>query len=560
MFLVDSQTLNVAAPDTSATYWVQPYYLAAGGQLVIDGTYPAARYFSFTTYGANGVPIGDVDLHDTQIVPQPGSVNPYTTPNPPTDPAQLQYSVRVVASPPSSTTDNTLDGLPSGQSSGLGFLVYRLYLPTTPATGGVALPQITATAGPLPACTTSQQDRFNDLLRPVAYALVKANAPDPSQVTRGTDLFRLVAVTAGLFPNPDNQYLAEATNWSPGTVVVIRGKAFTFPNTQNGASVTEPTQLRYWSLCSNLLRLPYPVVQCASDAQTVVNAQGYYLYAISMPQDKPANATAANGVTWLPWATPRQSIGGVPPNTAYLRTMLPAPGFDQAVQAVPMPGPGEPAQQAAADAAAAMGEYYPVGAVCTIKQFETQGPMSCFNLGFIRPAARALPWSFDNWVAKRPPGTQLSRQETDVRIAVDLAVYQGYSSAHSWPRTRSASMASRRCCTIRGRLAGECARLCEAAGRADPGSARYEWQRAESTIVTESDDMQASAYIYRFSAPAHRQNRVFNRATRTWGQVTDIEPSPPPLPHRIGGPRRRRSGAPRCPTGGAAIRRQRPCF
>ena len=398
MFLVNNTTLNIAAPDTNATYWVQPYYLAAGRQLVIDGTYPAARYFSFTTYGANGVPIGGTDLHDTQIVPQPGSVNPFTTPNPPADPAQLQYSVRVVPSLPSSTTDNTLAGLPSGQSSGLGFLVYRLYVPTIPPTGGVRLPRITTTAGPLPACRTSQQDLFNNLLRPIAYALVKANAPDPSQVTRGTNLFRLVAQSAGLFPNPDNKYLAEATNWSPGTVIVIRGKAFTFPNTQSGASVTEPTQLRYWSLCSNLLRLPYPVVQCASDAQTVVNAQGYYLYAISMPQDKPANATAANGVTWLPWATPRQSIGGVPPNTAYLRTMLPAPGFDQAVQAVPTPSPDESAQQSAADAATAMGEYYPVGAVCTVRQFEIRGPMSCFNLDFIRPA-RALPWSFDNWVA-----------------------------------------------------------------------------------------------------------------------------------------------------------------
>ena len=49
------------------------------------------------------------------------------------------------------------------------------------------------------------------------------------------------------------------------------------------------------------------------------------------------------------------------------------------MQAVPTPGPGEPAQQAAADAATAMGEYYPAGAVCTVKQFETQGPMSCFN-------------------------------------------------------------------------------------------------------------------------------------------------------------------------------------
>jgi hypothetical protein len=129
---VSAQTLNVAAPDTHSNYWVQPYFLAPGQQLVIHGTYPASRYFSYTAYGADGLPINGTDLHDTQIAPDAGSVNPFTTPNPPADPAQLQYSVRVVSSQPPFTTDNTLAGLPSGPSSRLGFLVYRLYLSTKP--------------------------------------------------------------------------------------------------------------------------------------------------------------------------------------------------------------------------------------------------------------------------------------------------------------------------------------------------------------------------------------------------------------------------------------------
>ena len=32
------------------------------------------------------------------------------------------------------------------------------------------------------------------------------------------------------------------------------------------------------------------------------------------------------------------------------------------------------------------------------------------------------------------------------------------------------------------------------------------------------------------------QIRVFNGATRTIGQLTNIEPSPPPLPYRAGDP------------------------
>jgi hypothetical protein len=215
-------------------------------------------------------------------------------------------------------------------------------------------------------------------------------------VVRGADLFRRFGNLAGLFPNPDTAYVAEATDWRPGTVVVIRGKAFTFPDTRHGGSVTEPTQVRYWSMCSNVLAVPYPVAGCASDDETAVDAQGYYLYAISMPQDRPRNATAAHGVTWLPWATPRQSIRGIPPNITYLRTMLPASGFKQAAQAAqaaPIPTAGESAQQAAADAAAAMGSYYPTGAVCTTAQFETKGPLSCFNSGgTVPPELRDYPY------------------------------------------------------------------------------------------------------------------------------------------------------------------------
>jgi hypothetical protein len=58
--------------------------------------------------------------------------------------------------------------------------------------------------------------------------------------------------------------------------------------------------------------------------------------------------------------------------------MLPAADFNQAVQAVPQPSVGSTAEQNAAQAAAAMGPYYPVGVLCTKAQFEAKGPLSCF--------------------------------------------------------------------------------------------------------------------------------------------------------------------------------------
>jgi hypothetical protein len=144
--------------------------------------------------------------------------------------------------------------------------------------------------------------------------------------------------------------------------------------------VTTPTQLRYWSWCSNELADPYPAVQCAADDETVLDAQGYYTVVISMPQDRPRNATKANGVTWLAWenASTARSSAQVVPNIAYLRTMLPAAGFTQAAQGVPAPSAGASAQQLAEQAASAMGAYYPAGVYCTKSQFETQGPLSCF--------------------------------------------------------------------------------------------------------------------------------------------------------------------------------------
>ena len=45
----------------------------------------------------------------------------------------------------------------------------------------------------------------------------------------------------------------------------MRGKAPTFPDTRAGQPVTGNEQVRYWSMCTNEYRKPYPVSFCKRD-------------------------------------------------------------------------------------------------------------------------------------------------------------------------------------------------------------------------------------------------------------------------------------------------------
>src|SRR5262249_17563935 len=156
--------------------------------------------------------------HDNEIVPDSGSLNPFTTPAPPSDLDQRRYTARIVPSQPPPPSPNTLAGLPTGQASGLGFLVYRLYLPGTPhePAGGVPLPSLTVHGAPQPTCTAGQQAVFDRVLAPLFDAIVAANSPDPATVVRDPSLFRRAPSLGGLFPNPDNQYVLVASAWAPG--------------------------------------------------------------------------------------------------------------------------------------------------------------------------------------------------------------------------------------------------------------------------------------------------------------------------------------------------------
>jgi hypothetical protein len=364
--------MNFAFPETNATYWVMPYRLAKGDQLVAEGTFPSARFTSLTTYSVKGSPYDS--LADKQIAASSGSKNPFTDSNTGTSATQHRYRVTVQAGVPAGSGNNTLAATADKATSGAGFLGLRIYVPAKASdpTGGV----------PLPTLSIRHQDGSTSTFKTCADAgstkgpagplvgfirqLVKDNAPPGGfegcgKSTPKAPGFAVPNKVGGLFPNPYNKYLCTPLSYESGRVAVIRGKAPTFPNTRAGQSVLAKTQLRYWSLCQNQWQLPYPATSCAADYQTALDKDGRYTFVVSTPQDRPANATTDNKVTWISW-------GPTNVNSILLfRNMLPAGDFHNAVQNV----------QHGQDPASVMGSYFPTVTYCSKDAFAKGGPDAC---------------------------------------------------------------------------------------------------------------------------------------------------------------------------------------
>jgi hypothetical protein len=381
----DEETLNIAYPDTGATYWGVSYELAPGETLELRGTFPAARYASFISYRLTG---GAIDvLTDRDIEPDEGSANPFAGGDPDgphaytvvisgdeaaaDDPNVIGAKGDAAAEDPATTTTAGTDGedptpailLGSGGDDAVrGTTLLRVYLPddADDPTGGVGLPDVSVrssdgTVTEVPTCPEPGAS-------PNALAMVEANGPPTDRPAPPQPIFvRPEAGAARLYPNPDNVYIATIVEHEPGRLVVVRGLAPTFPDTAGGAAVGGDEQVRYWSMCTNEYRKPYPVTACAADEDTVLDGEGRYTYVISTPEDRPANATETEGVTWLDWGSTEVN------NLLLLRHMLASPDFDESAINL------EPG----ALATTTMGAYAPEGAYCTVADFESGGADGC---------------------------------------------------------------------------------------------------------------------------------------------------------------------------------------
>ena len=353
--IANRDVLNVAYPDAGATYFATQYRLVPGQRLELRASFPFARYTSFVTYGVNGSAVDS--LADIDIASDPGSDNPFTNPGASGDPALRRYTITVDPNAAPGGAGNVIAPLASPGTMAIGTIIQRIYVPDDAADvrAGVPLPSIVVRNADgsslnVPACLTQSPD-------PALVGFVNAFGPATDQPALDPPFVARPLGVGGLYANPDNTYVAAVVAHQPGRVVVVRALAPTFPNTRAGDPPTQASQLRYWSMCMNEYRKPYPVTGCAADDETALDSGGAYTFVISTPADRPTNATVANGVTWLDWGS--TSVNGV----LIMRHMLPDPSFTQSALGV---APG-------AAASTTMGPYAPVARYCSKTTFESGG-------------------------------------------------------------------------------------------------------------------------------------------------------------------------------------------
>jgi hypothetical protein len=333
-------------------------------------------------------------VHDTGIAPDPGSTNPFL-PGARRDARNRAYTMTLIAAPP--PPDPAPNTYYTGTDSTTS-LVYRVYandrgtdvagdepLPavalvgadgsrlegdaacaaintpdhdvqTTPPTTLEQWEDLIHTPGLDPAVAPAKRHPFFERFFNGAYNFVGDFRPEARAGMTPTD-------SGGAFSNADTRYVYAAINRRFGPVLVVRGKLPTFPATTDGERRMGAGQLRYWSLCTNETPVTGRAVDCVSDYQVALRRGRRYTIAISRPGDRPRNARARCGVTWLDWgaqtAVPEQPGYGL----VIVRNMLAAPGFRQAAQNVKELGTERQV----------MGAYYPSPSYTTKRRFEARG-------------------------------------------------------------------------------------------------------------------------------------------------------------------------------------------
>jgi hypothetical protein len=388
---------NFFFPEESATYWLARFQLPAGARLLLHGRYAHARHQSLSAY-AGGVPTNA--LADFEIVPDPGSTNPFA-PGTPRNRKRRSFTVTVLEQdPPPPGTPRPANTLYSGAPGGTpSELLLRVYLPDRKRdlTGdsGLPRPEVVLADGTVlrdeaacaaindpnralpvgtvpasvfqslvntpgadpatsPAFNPPKWERFFNL--PYASTVFQEAAGRPRPADPGPD-------QGGLYSTPHNRYLFTFLSRRFGPVVVIRAKMPTFPQTQKRRRPLGDEQVRFWSLCSVESRVSDRTVDCLADYQVPLDKDRMYTIVVSRAADRPANATRRCGVAWLDWGERGDAAGRPDFGSLIMRNLLASPTFAGAIQHIRRPG----------EEAAVMGPYFPRTEYTTKAAFEALG-------------------------------------------------------------------------------------------------------------------------------------------------------------------------------------------
>jgi len=393
-FTADDSDDNYAFPDSGAMYWAASFTIPAGARLDLVGRFAHARYQSLNSYNtADNAPVDA--LNDVSTVPDRFSRNPFLPGALRVGDRLRSYTVHVspAQAPASGRTTNTLYAGAPGQTSQL--VLYRVYLPDNgrDITGGVGVPQPrltladgrvltgAAACGALNASTAKPAVA----MLPMATYLALRDQPGkpatfPARATPfwqsyyntqfgiGCTYYGLCAGTPARvnqqYANIDNKYVSTQASRGFGAVLTLRGKLPVTPRTLRGqALMSRSVDMRYWSLCTNESMATTRVEDCVYDEDVVTGRSGWYTIVVSRPEDRPANATARCGVTWVEAPARGDGAGHPDDDLILIRNMLPSAGFGHAVQDTRAPG----------DERAVMGDYLPTGTYSSKLAFESGG-------------------------------------------------------------------------------------------------------------------------------------------------------------------------------------------
>jgi hypothetical protein len=410
LWAVDTTNVNTLFPDTNAIYYVAVLPIPPGGDVRFTGSFPHGRYASFNVYNPLLQPTDA--LTDFEIAPSAGSTNPFVA-GANRNAAARSYGLKMVQqTAPTGTRPANM--LYAGQTIGTiaasqnqAVVIYRVYVPDAGLddTGGVGLPNITFDYGNgqsltgLPLCdAVASLDYTLPNLNAVPDEVQNLSLPAPTQTdlswqkffnTEAAEAYRAAGLpggfavyegvnsaggtSGGFASNADNRYIYADISESYGNVVAIHTKFPTTPKTSGGEATMGTGDMRYLSICSNDQNLT-TVFACLYDEQIPRDANGDGVIAVSMPADRPSNATAACGVAWLDWGSDDQAL-------LIFRNMLPLSQsqFPEAIQYIPEP-PGY-------NETSVMGAYYPYGEHMQKSAFEALGcPVSANALPSIAPS------------------------------------------------------------------------------------------------------------------------------------------------------------------------------
>jgi hypothetical protein len=423
----DPAVVNVAYPDQAATYYSGTYQGVPGTRIRITGIYPHARYMSFNVYDDIQRPLDA--LADVEIGPDAGSTNPFLAGADRTAKNRAYTAFIDFGTIPQKRAPNTLyTGTGQGNTPNFnGTFIYRVYVPDRglDELGGVGVPTATLelttngqkpppsactgfsrpsvagvnetiaaqnglpVAAPAPGRSPPVWRKFINLPRSFAESILDNQYTDPARLAyEGSPGYDLGG-SGGFLSNIHNAYLYTPIAKGNGQVLVTRLRAPTFPNTRPAPPRMPAGQLRYFSMCQNDSQ-SQRFIACATDDQTTLNADGFMNYVVSTPGQRPANARAQCGMTWIPWGP---QAGG----SLIYRNMLPDPSFARAIQRVPAQGKEKQV----------MGDYFPASRYYADKAaFEKIG---CAEAKASNPVATATCHD------KTPPRSSIAKQSAHAR-------------------------------------------------------------------------------------------------------------------------------------------------